>query len=83
MLNLHWAIFFLFIGALNIYVAFYFALDLDEARREEIWVNFKVFGVLGMTLVFLMFEFFIMMRFVKRYELDDLEGKRNEFDVEP
>jgi intracellular septation protein len=81
-LNLHWAIFFLFIGTLNLYVAFYFALDLDEARREEIWVNFKVFGVLGMTLVFLMFEFFIMMRFVKRYELDDLEEKRNDLDVE-
>ena len=58
-------------------------MDLDEARREEIWVNFKVFGVLGMTLVFLMFEFFIMMRFVKRYELDDLEEKRNDLDVDP
>jgi intracellular septation protein len=50
--NLSWGVFFLLMGALNVYVAFYFGLDLDEATRREIWVNFKVFGLLGITLLF-------------------------------
>lgn len=50
--NLSWGIFFLFMGALNLYVAFYFALDHDAAWRREMWVNFKVFGSLGLTFLF-------------------------------
>ncbi len=50
--NLSWGVFFLLMGALNIYVAFYYGLDLDDATRREIWVNFKVFGLLGLTLAF-------------------------------
>lgn len=43
-LSLAWAAFFFAVGALNLYVAHYFS--------ENIWVNFKLFGVLGLTLVF-------------------------------
>lgn len=43
-LNLAWAFFFAFCGALNLYVAFNFEL--------ETWVNFKVFGLTGLTFVF-------------------------------
>ncbi len=43
-LNLAWAVFFALCGALNLYVAFNFDLDT--------WVNFKVFGLTGLTLVF-------------------------------
>jgi intracellular septation protein len=43
-LNWAWALFFLAIGAVNLYVAYNF--------REEVWVNFKLFGVLGLTLAF-------------------------------
>jgi len=43
-LNIAWAVFFVALGLLNIYVAFSLA--------QEIWVNFKVFGLLGATLVF-------------------------------
>lgn len=43
-LNLAWAIFFIILGLLNVYVAFYMA--------QDIWVNFKVFGLLGATIVF-------------------------------
>jgi intracellular septation protein len=39
-LNLSWGIFFIFVGALNVYVAFFYVLDLDEATRQSIWVNF-------------------------------------------
>lgn len=61
--NLSWGLFFLFVGALNIYVAFYYGLDLDEARREEIWVNFKVFGVIGLTIIFVILQVFNMARY--------------------
>ncbi|REL26576.1 septation protein A [Thalassotalea euphylliae] len=43
-LNLSWAGFFAFCGALNIYIAFNFS--------QEIWVNFKVFGLMGLTFAF-------------------------------
>ena len=43
-LNLSWALFFMFCGLLNIYVAYSFPL--------ETWVNFKVFGLTALTFVF-------------------------------
>ncbi|MFK8331361.1 septation protein A [Pseudomonas sp. BJa5] len=43
-LNLAWIGFFLFCGAANLFVAFTF---------QDIWVDFKVFGSLGMTVLFL------------------------------
>jgi len=49
-LNLMWVAFFLFIGATNIVVFSYF----DEAT----WVNFKFFGTLGLTIVFIIVQGF-------------------------
>jgi len=43
-LNLMWIGFFLVAGALNLFVAFRY----DEAT----WVNFKLFGLMGLTLAF-------------------------------
>lgn len=43
-LNLAWIAFFLICGAANLFVAFTF---------QDIWVDFKVFGSLGMTVLFL------------------------------
>ncbi|ANI29177.1 intracellular septation protein A [Yersinia entomophaga] len=43
-LNLAWAMFFLVCGLANIYVAFWLP--------QDIWVNFKVFGLTALTLVF-------------------------------
>jgi len=59
-LNISWALFFFVLGALNVYVAFYYGLDLDPARREELWVDFKVFGITAMTLVFVIAQAFVM-----------------------
>jgi intracellular septation protein len=47
-LNLAWAAFFFVLGAINLYVAYSFA--------TEVWVNFKLFGVLGLTLVFALLQ---------------------------
>ncbi len=68
--NLNWGIFFLIVGALNIYVAFYYGLHLDEAVREEIWVNFKVFGVIGLTIAFTVVQIILMARYLKHDSLD-------------
>jgi len=43
-LNWAWAGFFSAVGAVNLYVAYNFP--------EAVWVNFKLFGVLGLTLAF-------------------------------
>lgn len=43
-LNMSWVIFFLLMGIINLVVAFNFS--------EQTWVNFKMFGMLGLTIVF-------------------------------
>lgn len=43
-LNWSWVIFFMISGALNIFVAYQFSTD--------IWVNFKLFGLFGLTFAF-------------------------------
>ncbi|MFT7413687.1 MAG: intracellular septation protein [Methylophagaceae bacterium] len=44
-LNIAWVLFFISSGVANLYVAFNF--------DEPTWVNFKLFGLLGLTLVFI------------------------------
>lgn len=43
-LNLSWAIFFAICALVNIYVAFW--------QPQDVWVNFKVFGLTAVTLIF-------------------------------
>ncbi|MFV1996973.1 MAG: septation protein A [Acidiferrobacterales bacterium] len=62
--NMSWGIFFLVLGVLNVYVAFYYAPELDAIRRQEIWVNFKVFGLMGITMVFVIVQAIFMARHV-------------------
>lgn len=49
-LNLVWVAFFVLMGAANIYVAYNFS--------EAFWVNFKVFGLMGITFVFMIAQGF-------------------------
>ncbi len=49
-LNYVWVAFFVAMGALNIYVAYNFP--------ESVWVNFKVFGLMGLTIVFMIAQSF-------------------------
>ena len=53
-LNISWGLFFLVSGALNLYVAFNFS--------EAAWVNFKLFGMLALTVVFIILQSFYMAR---------------------
>ena len=43
-LNIAWAVFFILCGLANIYIAFWLP--------QNIWVNFKVFGLTALTLIF-------------------------------
>ena len=47
-LNWMWIVFFALIGALNVYVIYHY----DEAT----WVNFKLFGTTGLTIVFVILQ---------------------------
>tara|TARA_Y100001934_G_scaffold268927_1_gene351726 strand:- start:558 stop:1139 length:582 start_codon:yes stop_codon:yes gene_type:complete len=63
-INISWGLFFLVSGLLNLYVAFYFRTHLDEATRTDFWVNFKVFGLLGLTLAFSIIQMLIVARYI-------------------
>ena len=62
--NVSWGLFFFVSGLLNLYVAFYFRTHLDEAARTDFWVNFKVFGLLGLTLAFSIIQMMIVARYI-------------------
>lgn len=47
-LNQIWVAFFVFVGAVNLYVAYTFS--------EAFWVKFKLFGMLGITFVFVILQ---------------------------
>jgi len=55
--NLAWGAFFVFSGLANIYVAYTFS--------EAFWVDFKLFGLLGLTLVFAFAQAFYLTRFIE------------------
>ncbi|TEW54398.1 septation protein A [Psychromonas sp. RZ22] len=64
-LNLAWAIFFMFLGLLNIYVAF--------SLTQDIWVDFKVFGLLGATLVFTVLSGLYIYKYLPNEDQKQLE----------
>ena len=53
-LNWSWTAFFAFMGAANLYVAFNFPTDL--------WVNFKLFGGMGLMLLFVIGQALFLSR---------------------
>lgn len=56
-LNVAWASFFLFMGGLNLYVAYSFS--------EDTWVNFKMFGGLGLMLLFVLGQGYYLSRHIE------------------
>ena len=61
-LNMSWIIFFVLMGVLNVYIAFYYALELSHDARNDIWVNFKLFGMMGLTLAFTVAQAFYLAK---------------------
>lgn len=75
-LSIAWGVFFLAMGFLNMYVAFYYQLDLPDEVRREIWVNFKVFWMLGLTLLFSVGQMFFIAKYLDPKALDKSENTK-------
>ena len=55
--NLSWVGFFLFMGALNLFVAYNFSTDA--------WVNFKLFGGMGLLFAFVIAQGFMLSKYME------------------
>jgi intracellular septation protein len=60
LLNLSWVGFFIFMGVLNLWVAFNFS--------ESTWVKFKLFGGMGLMVVFALGQGFVLARHLEHHE---------------
>ena len=56
-LNWSWVGFFVFMGALNLYVAYHYPTDL--------WVNFKVFGGIGLMIAFVVVQSLVLAKYLQ------------------
>lgn len=71
-LNLAWVTFFAGCGILNAYIAFNFS--------QEVWVNFKVFGLMGLTFVFAIGTVLVLNKYLpeeNEQPLKDLDNKQD------
>lgn len=62
-LNTAWAVFFVLMGALNLYVAYNYDTDA--------WVNFKLFGGVGFTLLFVLLQAFYLTKHMDEKGLEN------------
>ena len=60
-LNTSWIIFFTTMGGLNLFVVYNFSTNA--------WVNFKLFGILGTTILFGILQSLWITKFVKKQDL--------------
>lgn len=58
-LNISWALFFALMGVANLYVVYNFSTDA--------WVNFKLFGTLGLTFLFVLLQAFYMSKYIDQH----------------
>lgn len=58
-MNISWVIFFILLGAANLFVAFTF---------HDIWVDFKVFGSLILTFLFVIGQFMVISKHIQTEE---------------
>lgn len=56
-MNASWVGFFLFMGAANLYIAFNFPTD--------VWVNFKLFGGMGLLLLFVLAQGVVLSKYME------------------
>lgn len=63
-LNLAWAVFFITMGCINLYVAFNY--------EENTWVNFKLFGLMGLTIAFVLIQGVFIAKYI---DTDETESK--------
>lgn len=59
-LNIIWAVFFAAVGFTNLYIAYNFSTN--------VWVNFKLFGILGFMLVFVVLQSLMLAPYIRETE---------------
>ncbi len=59
-INVVWAIFFLVMGGINLYIAYYYSNDA--------WVNFKFYGISGALIIFSVLQAVYLARFMQESE---------------
>ncbi|MDT8282505.1 MAG: septation protein A [Gammaproteobacteria bacterium] len=74
-LNLSWVTFFFISGAANLYVAFYYNTGASDDVRMDTWVNFKLFGLMGLTIGFIILQAIYLSRHI--IENDEKDDKLN------
>lgn len=65
-----WIVFFALMGALNLYVAFTYSTDT--------WVNFKLFGGMGLMLVFVVLQALMLGKHIQAAETNSAANKGGE-----
>ena len=55
----------------SLYVAFYYDIDAQPDVRMETWVDFKLFGLMGLTIVFVILQAIYLARFIQEEEEDE------------
>ncbi|HZX31189.1 MAG TPA: septation protein A [Rhodocyclaceae bacterium] len=56
-MNASWIGFFIFMGIANLYIAFNFPTD--------VWVNFKLFGGMGLLVLFVLIQGFVLSKYIE------------------
>lgn len=56
-LNLAWSTFFISMGFVNLYVVYNF--------ETNTWVNFKLYGLIGMTIIFVVAQGFYLVKYIE------------------
>jgi intracellular septation protein len=59
-MNLSWGVFFAFMGVANLWVAYNFSTDG--------WVNFKLYGTIGLMLVFVVIQSLMLAKYIDKEE---------------
>lgn len=65
-LNMAWAGFFIALGFINLYVVYNFDTDT--------WVNFKLFGLMGLTIVFIIAQSLYMAKYINQLDTQKAEA---------
>lgn len=68
-LNIGWAIFFIILGFVNLYVVYHYSTDA--------WVNFKLFGTLGLMILFVILQSIYMSRYISEPKNTIIKDGRN------
>ena len=77
-LNLSWVGFFFISGAANLYVAFYYNLGAPAEERMDTWVNFKLFGLMGLTIAFVILQAIYLSRHITEDSMKEASEEKTE-----